>query len=123
VLASCVFRSLVLAYFQVREARPYSCSSFCCQSYCCVAILWLVCYYESIKCLGVLYGIVGVTNVGKTVTEACVLAQASLYRPGETCRGRPEPHSSSRLNEASHSGERGSLKRERVRALARRCGF
>ncbi|QCD90522.1 hypothetical protein DEO72_LG4g1478 [Vigna unguiculata] len=59
----------------------------------------------------------------KTVTEACVLAQASLYRPGETCRGRPEPHSSSRLNEASHSGERGSLKRERVRALARRCGF
>ena len=122
-------RTLLLAFFQVREARPYYCNSIFYRFYCCAAILWLVCHCESMKCLGMLYGIVGVTVAGKQWRETRVLTQARLVETGQIHTRALTQAESSRLSEASRSseasclGERGLPKRVRVRTLARCCSF
>ncbi|QCD86162.1 hypothetical protein DEO72_LG3g683 [Vigna unguiculata] len=95
-------RVWISATFELVQSQSHDCGARCCVSKFLLALS---------KCLVLLFGYEKVAVARRTVARSDTLAQASLSRLSATCRSRLGSHSNSR------SGERRSLKRERVGAL------
>ena len=84
----CVSETLA-SILQVREARVFHTFRKSTYFQFCFLFVWLVCYYERMECLVVLFGCVCMVDTGRTVASTDTLAQASMSGLGEHSRNKP----------------------------------